>query len=193
MSVKGQARLIDWPDWHTDPLWYKAWYRDWLCAFLTRSIGRVGRWTKGVNKVPENATSARHGHENTVCQNGSCHLAPQQAGSNRRCRCRGSWAKSANGKCSVCSGYVYADWEWELLIGDADAAGLVVTVTAYTRTHDDKKAGGCVKITNVKADGITFEESGGVRVLILQGINTNRKGYIPFIEWFTTEVQERVY
>ena len=68
-----------------------------------------------------------------------------------------------------------------------------VEVTVYTRTHDDPAAGRYVKISNVREDSITVEVRKGIRTLVFESASTNRIGYVPFVEWYTTELQTRVY
>lgn len=146
------------------------------------------------------ATVDMHGHPGTLCYNGACTHAPEVSGTNRRCRCRGDYRRMDNGMCYVCKGFIFADWEWELLT-DGNSAGFVetdqediypVTVMVYLGTHGKENAGEYVKISNVKESSISIENRKGVQTLVCESFVTDRIAYVPFAVWYMTECQTEV-
>jgi hypothetical protein len=178
-----------------------------------------------------------HGHPGYVCYGQNCQFSPVVRGKDIQCRCQGEWPRNSAGKCNICQGLNYADWEWELLTESGrdwstacqgngwnsygercngyaatdvpcaacgnrckkeNSAGFVETqdnefpveVTVYTRTHMDKDASSFVRISNVREDSITVEVRKGVRTLVFESVSTDRIAYVPFVEWYTTEVMD---
>jgi hypothetical protein len=135
--------------------------------------------------------TAVHGHNGWFgCDREGCVNLPAVYGRLTRCRCEG-WQTQNGGKCTACNSPVLADWEWELMTSD-NSAGFVettdkehpITITAYRGER-------AFKVYGVIEDSVSskVDRQGNVTLSfeILQ--SKNEIGYIPCIDWYTTELE----
>lgn len=118
------------------------------------------------------------------------------------CRCGNYPRTTVQGDCTVCGAGFYESFdEWRDCI-NAESAGFVesdgdkeypVTVCVFLNTHDKENAREYVKVSNVREDSITIEERKGIRTLVCESAITQRIAYIPFVVWYTTELQSGVH
>lgn len=140
---------------------------------------------------------ARHGHNGWFgCQTEGCRYLPWVSGTRTRCCCLG-WQTRHNGVCTACGCPVMEDSEWDAL--ETDTAGFVesggirvkemtetfpVTITAYRGTK-------AFKVYGVIEDSITSEadRNGNITLSFETLQSKNEIGYIPCVDWYTTEIE----
>ncbi|UUG69559.1 hypothetical protein SEA_SHAM_259 [Streptomyces phage Sham] len=135
--------------------------------------------------------TATHGHSGWFgCQREGCPNLPAVYGTYTRCRCEG-WQTQNQGKCTACNSPVLADWEWEEIMRDFGRVVVKemqevfpVTITAYR----GEKA---FKVYGVIEDSISskVDRNGNVTLSFETLQSKDEIGYIPCIDWYTTELE----
>lgn len=126
--------------------------------------------------------------------NGECGFSPLCVRGATRCMCNDEYVRTnVHGVCTICGGNYFgydAEDEWRASIpplfpgGVSDDKPFPITITAYRGTK-------AFKVYGVREDSVSskVDREGNVTLSFETLQSTDEIGYIPCVDWYTTELE----